>query len=41
MPCDDLEERDGGWGGREAQERGDVGVHMAGSLCCVVETDTL
>ena len=41
MLCDDLEEWGGGGGGREAQEGDDVCVHMAGSLCRAVETDTL
>ena len=41
--CDHLE----GWdreGGREAQERGDMGtscMHMAASLCCATETNTV
>ena len=39
MLCDDLE----GWDreeGREAQEGGDMG-HMADSLCCTTETNTV
>ena len=42
MLCYDLE----GWdreGGREAQEGGDMGIcmHMADSLCCTAETNTV
>ena len=40
MLCDDLV----GWngeGGRETQEGGDIGIHIADSLCCMAETDTL
>jgi len=30
-----------GWGhGREAQERGDICLHRADSLCCTAETNT-
>ena len=39
MLCDHLE----GWdreGGREAQEGGDIGIHIADSLCCTAETNT-
>ena len=27
-------------GGREAQEGGDICIHIADSLCCTVETNT-
>ena len=30
-----------GWGGREAQERGDICIPTADSLCCTVETNTI
>ena len=39
MLCHDLE----GWdreGGKEAQEGGDICMHMADSLCCTRETNT-
>ena len=39
MLCDHLE----GWdkeGGREAPEGGDIGIHIAASLCSTVETNT-
>ena len=39
MLCDDLE----GWDGecrREAQEGGDIGIHIADSLFCTAETNT-
>ena len=39
MLCDDLEGRDGGVG-KEAQERGDICIHIADSLCCTTETNT-
>ena len=41
MPCDDLEEWDGGER-REAQEGGAVCVHTADSHCCesTAETNT-
>ena len=29
-----------GWGSREAQEGGDICIHIADSLCCIAETDT-
>ena len=29
-----------GWGGREAQEGGDICVTTADSLCCTAETNT-
>ena len=32
MPCDDLEGWDRGWGGREAQEGGDIYIVMT-DLC--------
>ena len=40
MLCDDLE----GWDredGREAEEGGDMCMHMADSLCCATETNTV
>ena len=40
MPCDALEEWDGG-GGREFQEGGDMCIHMADSHCCTPETKTV
>ena len=42
MLCDDLEEWDRE-DGREAQEGGDMGmcVHMADSLCCATETNSI
>ena len=37
MLCDDLER----WGVRkEVQERGDIFIHRADSLCCTVEANT-
>ena len=39
MLSDDLE----GWdreSGREAQEGGDICIHIADSLCCTTETNT-
>ena len=36
--CDDLDGWDGGWGGREVQEGGDICIHTADSLCCTAET---
>ena len=27
-------------GGRKAQEGGDIGIHIADSLCCSAETNT-
>ena len=38
MPCDDLEEWDGGK--KEAQEGGDLCVHIADSRCGTPETNT-
>ena len=35
--CGDLE----GWGGREAQEGGDIGTPTADSRCCTSETNTI
>ena len=29
MLCDDLDGWDGGWGGREVQEGGDICIHIA------------
>ena len=43
MLCNDLETWDRE-GGREAQEGGDMGnicMHMADSLCCTTETNTV
>ena len=40
MLCDDLEEWDAGWSGREAQEAGDVCILMADACCCTAETNT-
>ena len=37
--CDDLEGWDGG--GREAQEGGDICIHIADSLCCTAETNNI
>ena len=39
MLCDDLDGWDGG-GGKETQEGGDVGIHIADSLHCTTETNT-
>ena len=36
MLCDDLD----GWGGRVAQEGGDICIHIADSLRCTAETNT-
>ena len=36
MFCDDLD----GWGGREVQEEGDIGIHIADSLHCTAENNT-
>ena len=42
MLCDDQNGWNEGWGGREAQERGDIYIYiyMADSYCCTVETNT-
>ena len=37
--CDDIDGWDGG-GGREVQEEGDIGIHIADSLHCTEETNT-
>ena len=37
--CDDLEAWEGGLGGREAQERGDICIHITDSRCCSTETN--
>ena len=37
MPCGDLDRWDGGEGGREAQEGGDMFICMADSLHCTAE----
>ena len=29
-----------GWDGREAQEGGDICIHIADLLCCIAETNT-
>ena len=39
MLCNDLEGW-GGEGGRETQERGDIGIHIVDSLRCTAETNT-
>ena len=39
--CDHLEGWDGGWTGREAQEGGSGGIHIAGSHCYMAETNTI
>ena len=41
LRCGDLEERDIGWGRREAPERQDVYTHIADSLCCMAEINTI
>ena len=38
--CDDLEGWNGGYGGKEAPEGGDVCTCIADSLCCTAETNT-
>ena len=40
MLCDDLEGRDVGGGGREAQEGGDICIHIADSCCCTAKINT-
>ena len=40
MLCDGLEVWDRG-NGREAQEGGDVCMHVADSLCCATEASTV
>ena len=37
---DELEGRDGSWGRREAQEGGDICIHIAESLYCIAEANT-
>ena len=39
--CDDLEGGTGVGGGKEAQEGGDICIHIADSLHCTAETQTL
>ena len=41
MLCDELDGWDGGWGGREAQEKRDIYiyVYIAESLHCTAETN--
>ena len=34
MLCDDLDGRDRGWGGREAQKGGDIYMHMDREAWC-------
>ena len=40
MLCDDLDGWDGGGGGREVHEGGDIFIHIADSLHCTAETNT-
>ena len=40
MLCVDLEGWDGAWGGREAQEGGDICIIMTDLHCCTAETNT-
>ena len=40
MLCGDLDRWDGGEGGSEVQEGGDICMHIAGSLHCTAETNT-
>ena len=40
MLCGDLKGWGGEWGGRKAQEGGDICKHIAGSCCCTAETNT-
>ena len=40
MICDDLDGWDRGRGGREVQEGGDIGIHIADSLCYKAEANT-
>ena len=40
MLCDDLDGWEGGGGGREVQEGGDIGIHIVASLHCTAETKT-
>ena len=37
---DNLQGQDLGRGGREAQEGGDICIHIANSRCCMAETNT-
>ena len=41
MLCVDLERWEGGWGGKEIKEAGDICIQRADSLCCRAETNTL
>ena len=41
MLCDYLEGWNGGWVGGKFKEGGDIGIHVANSLCCTAETNTL
>ena len=40
MLCGDLKGWGGEWGGRKAQEGGDICIHIADSCCCMAETNT-
>ena len=40
MLCDDLDGWDGAGGRREAQEGGNICIHIADSLRCTAETNT-
>ena len=40
MLCSDLERWDGGRGGREVHEGGDICIHAADLLPCTAETNT-
>ena len=40
MLCDNLDGWDGGRGGKEVQEGGDIGIHIADSLHFTAETNT-
>ena len=39
MLCDDLEAKDGGRGGKEAQEERNIFLLIADSHCCTSETN--
>ena len=41
MLCGDLEGWDGGGGGREAQEGGDICILTADSHCCIAESNII
>ena len=40
MLCDDLDGWDGGVGGKEVHQGGDICIHIADSLCYTTETNT-